>query len=469
MTSSAPAPPGAPAGPPSGGLRRRALLLFLVLLAGVGLWWGWRWYTQPAVPDIPLAGLDPAVAAAVRQAQEEVRQHPRSADAWGRLGMVLCGNLLHERAAAPLAQAAAFAPQDERWPYLLGVALTPFDPAAALPPLRRAAELCRSGDKYQAAAHLRLAEALLADGHEEEAEGHFRQVLALAPDHPCAHYGLGVLEMARGELTRSKDHLIRCAYSPLTRQKACSQLAALCKRLGDEKEAAAYAAAARQAAADIPWPDPFFRECLALAVGRKQLVEQHTAFERQGDMASALDVARELVRNYPDGQAYLTLGITLGRVGQYQESEECLRKCLELEPRLGRAQYYLSLALFGQGEILKKTGKKAESLKRFRESAAWARKATELNDRHAEAYFQLGLALTCLGERAGAIEAFRRAVRSRPELAEPHLWLGKALAKEGQTEEALVHLKNAVRLAPANDPRPRQALEEVRGKRKAGP
>jgi tetratricopeptide (TPR) repeat protein len=441
----------------------------LVVLVGVGSWWGWRRFTRPEVPDIPLDGADPAIAAAVREAQEEVRQRPRSAEAWGRLGMVLCANQLQQWAGEPFAQAAAFAPRDERWPYLHGVAVGTADPEAALPYLRRAAELCNSGEAHQTAAHLRLAEALLANGHNEEAADHFQKALSLSADHVCAHYGLGVLALARGDLARSKEHLLHCASSPLTRQRASVQLAALCKRLKDDRGADTHAEAARQAPADTPWPDPFLSECQAFAVGRKTLEKGYTALEQKGDSAGALRAARQLARDYPDARSYLTLGIILGRVGQYEESEWYLRKSLELQPRVAQAQYYLSLALFAQGEALgRQAGKKAESEAKYRESVRWARQAVELNDRYAEAHFQIGLALSCLGERPGAIEAFRRAVRSRPELAEPHLWLGKALAEDGQTEEAVVHLENAVRLAPADDTRPRQALKEVRGKRKAG-
>jgi tetratricopeptide (TPR) repeat protein len=445
--------------------KRRLLLAVLVLLVALG--GGWYWYSRPQLPDIPLAGVDPAIAAAIEEAQTEVRRQPRSADAWGKLGMVLLGNQFHERAAHPFAQAAALAPEDEQWPYLHGLALTPFDPPAALPHLRRAAELGTGRGERQAALHLRLAEVLLANGLHDEAEKHLRQVLVLVPDHPCAHYGLGVVAQTQGDLPRSKEHLIRCADSPLTRQRAGVQLAALCQRLGDEAAAAKYSAAALEAGPELPWSDPYLAEAQRLAVGRKILLDAFAALGAKGDWPAAAQVARRLVRDYADAASYLNLGIALGRTGEYEESESCLRKCLELQPGIGQAQYYLSLALFAQGEGLGRLpGKQAESAAKFRASIEWARRAIALNDRHAEAHFQLGLALTCVDDSKGAIEAFRRAVEVRPEMAEPHLWLGKALAEAGQTAEATVHLENAARHAAAGDTRARQALEDIRNKRK---
>jgi tetratricopeptide (TPR) repeat protein len=135
-----------------------------------------------------------------------------------------------------------------------------------------------------------------------------------------------------------------------------------------------------------------------------------------------------------------------------------LRKCLDLEPQLVRAQYYLSLALFAQGEALKP---QAAAATRFEEAAKWARRATELDPGHGEAHFQLGLTLLSLDRRTDAIAAFRRAVATRPELSDTHLWLGKTLADDGKHEEALQHLRDAVRYAAPDDPRPRLALDQA--------
>jgi tetratricopeptide (TPR) repeat protein len=378
--------------------------------------------------------------------------------------MALLANKFEGESVAPLARAEALDPDDARWPYLRGVAVVGRDPDAALPCFRRAAAACRDNER-RAAARLRLAETLAANGHNEEAEAEFREVPP-GPLSPCAEYGLGALAAVRGDLAGAKAHLARCADSPLTRRKAAAQLAAVARRLG---EAAGDGDRAGKLPADPPWPDPFVAECLTLTTGRASRMDQVAELERQGQAARALDVLRQVAADYPDAQSFLALGITLGRRGYYQESEAYLRRCLELEPRLVRAQYYLSLALFGQGEALKQQpGRQADSVARFEEAAAWARRATELDPGHGEAHFQLGLTLGCLGRRAEAIAAFRRAVATRPDLADAHLWLGKALAEDGQKEEAVRHLRDAARYAAADDPRPRQALEHVLGGAKPG-
>jgi tetratricopeptide (TPR) repeat protein len=83
---------------------------------------------------------------------------------------------------------------------------------------------------------------------------------------------------------------------------------------------------------------------------------------------------------------------------------------------------------------------------------------------HANAHWFLGKARLAQSRRDEAIADFRRAVACRPELAGPHLSLGEALAAAGQREEARQELQLAVDLAASYDPsgeRAREALERL--------
>src|SRR5690349_21588977 len=46
----------------------------------------------PEPPSVDPTGVDPAVLAAIDSARGAVRQSPRSANAWGRLGMILAAH-----------------------------------------------------------------------------------------------------------------------------------------------------------------------------------------------------------------------------------------------------------------------------------------------------------------------------------------------------------------------------------------
>src|SRR5438309_11022936 len=55
---------------------------------------GLAWFRTlaPELPDIPLGGKDPAIVHAVEKARAAVLQSPRSAAAWGQLGMTLAAH-----------------------------------------------------------------------------------------------------------------------------------------------------------------------------------------------------------------------------------------------------------------------------------------------------------------------------------------------------------------------------------------
>src|SRR5438874_1773924 len=111
----------APGGPARG--RRWRLLVLAVLLGSVmSALGGYVWYERkaPQPPAVDLAGVDPDVAAAIRQEREAVFRSPRSEAAWGQLGLVLAGNDFFLEAATCLAQAERFDDREFRWPYLLG-------------------------------------------------------------------------------------------------------------------------------------------------------------------------------------------------------------------------------------------------------------------------------------------------------------------------------------------------------------
>jgi tetratricopeptide (TPR) repeat protein len=425
-----------------------------VIVLGVGAWLMWNQQSRLEIPDVHLDRADPEVAAAIRKAQDKIRDDPRSADVWGRYAMTLLANGFDVESDVPFAHAEKIDPANPRWPYLRGIALLSHNPDAAISCLERAAGLCRH-DEERAVVVLRLAETLAANGHNEEAESRFRDVPAGSLT-PCAEYGLGVLAAARGDLAISKEHLSRCVDSPLTRKKAAIQLVALSRRTGEVRPDQS-----SSLPDDISWQDSFRDSCMALAVGKQNRMRNVGNLEKEGRVQEAIQELRAMVRDYPSAEAYLALGIHLGRGGQFRESETNLRECLKLEPDRIRAQYYLSLALFGQAESLQRANQAKEATAKFKEAATWARRATELAPHNGEAHFQLGLAEWCLNHHEAAIAAFERAVATRPELMDPHLWLGKSLAAQGRMVEAKRHLENAKKYAAPNDLRAKRALDEL--------
>ncbi len=165
------------------------LLLFAGAATAVAGWWFLgRPPAPPTPPEAKGGQLDPAIAEAVRAARERVLKEPRSAQAWGDLGEVFLANELEDESRPCFAEAERLDPRNPRWPYFqAGPLLNRGDLESALPLLRRAAELCPADDDDAAAAiRLRLAEALLVLGRQDEAETQIEFALGRQPNDPRA-------------------------------------------------------------------------------------------------------------------------------------------------------------------------------------------------------------------------------------------------------------------------------------------
>jgi tetratricopeptide (TPR) repeat protein len=437
-----------------------ALLLVGAAAAVAGGWYGWRWYAAPRPPAVALAGADPAVAAAVASAEQKVRQDPYSAAAWADLGKRLRAAGYLPEAAACFGQAAGLEPAEPRWPYLQGEALLTRDPDAAMPPLRRAADLCDRGGVDAVAPRLRLAEALLDRGLDDEAAAALRRALEVNPDDPSVHLDLGLLAYARDDLEDSRDHLRRCVHSPATRRQACARLAEVCRRLGEAGAAADYARQADAAPPDRHWPDPWLADCLQQGAGADDVLGRAGQLEAAGRYAEAAELLRGLSERAPDYRASVGLGKNLAQLGDLDGAEKALRDAIRLDPDGVQARSMLGKLLWTRAER-RRGGDAAGARPLYEDAAAQAREAVARKPDDGPAYLTLGLALQALGSRAEAITAFRKAVACLPDEADPYLRLGESLAEDGQKEEARKQLEQAVRLAKPDDARPREALARL--------
>src|SRR5947199_125155 len=107
--------------PPATDARKRkqlliALLVALLATAAVVGYFAW-WHEKVVVPEIRTAGRDAEVAAAINKAHAEVESHPDSAEAWGRLGLVLFANDMYEECIEFMLGAERLNSIDARWPY----------------------------------------------------------------------------------------------------------------------------------------------------------------------------------------------------------------------------------------------------------------------------------------------------------------------------------------------------------------
>jgi tetratricopeptide (TPR) repeat protein len=445
--------------------------LLVLLASGLGVaaaWWFWRRGPEvPSPPHVPLENVEDRVAKGIRSALQKVRDQPRSAEAWGFLGRLLLANSFEPQALVCLREAERLDPHDLRWPYLRGVQLRTRDPDPALACLRRAVELCPRNDPEQSP-RLQLAEMLLEAGNLDEAEAVLQTLAGSGSGGARRRFDLARLAFLRGRDQEAVEGLTGLVEESHARQHACALLAMAQRRLKNEEAAARFGRRARELPDDTPWPDRHQDEVWQLGMSSQLLARRADELFAAGKDREALALIGELA-GVEGGEeiAQLNLAMQFIQRQQLDRAERTLRQVLARSKggKL-RGHFLLALALFLQGDKLQEgsPGDRAQAPDKYRAAAAAARRAVELQPSHAPSHLYLGRALLRLGpeHRREALAALRRAVQCRPESALIHQTLGAALAEEGNAGEALYHLEEAVRCAPADDPGPAQALQRFR-------
>jgi tetratricopeptide (TPR) repeat protein len=418
-------------------------------------------------PEVKAEGVDPSVAAAITAARQKVLDDPRSAAAWGELGKLLLAHTFETEAEVCFERAEKLDPDDGRWPYYRGLNAAGRDPVAAVGHFRDSVAGRHPNPAYASVARLRLAEALL-DRQEYGAAAKLFEAergSEVESSRARAVYGLGLVAVMRDDLTAAARHLAAAAATPFARRKASGQLARIARLRGDADAVGRYEQDATRPPPDRGWPDPFVAESNRLRVGQQKSLQEADALARRGQLPQAAALLAELSRQYPNELTYQATGAVLIQMGDYAQAEQALRTCLGFDPGHPQAHHLLATALFLHGESLWNRGERDRARELFRGAAEHGRRAAERKPDFAGAYTCRGRALLYLGERDEAVASLRKAVECRPEVADGHLYLGEALAEAGKPDEARASLKTAEQLAGPNDPRPRQALAKLEGKK----
>jgi tetratricopeptide (TPR) repeat protein len=432
-----------------------------VLVAGgaAGIWW----WSQPAPPTPPMpAGIEDAE---VRQAIEDTRQRvlnaPRSAAAWGDLGLVLLAHRLDDDAALCFMEAARLDPADPRWPYGAGLVVMKSDVDRSLSWFRQAVKSADNKPEFRSSMRLRLAETLVQGGHLDEAAQVFQEEEQDEPQSPRLALGKGQVALARDDTVAATKFLLVARANSLARKRATVQLAAAARRCGDGAAADAYELDIAQWPDDPPWPDPFLDQMARVVVGRTARQRQIAQLERQHRFADVADIYLQLIQTQPTPTAYLGAGTNLARAGDYRRGLPLLHEAIRLDPDSANAHTALAAIVLSRAQKEWQTSPEAPRVKEwFREVVEHARRATELRPDHGNAYLCWGLALKYLDAPAAAIVPLRKGVACQPANLALQQALGEALLEAGEYTEARAALENARLLAP-KDARTAKALERL--------
>lgn len=417
-------------------LRRRGvgLVVCAAFLAGCGT----NTSTPPAgpIPAIHKSEYSTVLWPAVERAYKQVEAEPGSAEANGRLAIVLhaggkyeLGERFYQRA---IARDASF-----RWQYYLSQLQTL--KGAKGDALRTLEGALRKDDRY-VPARLKYARLLLEANRAEEARQHLEATLKQAPDSAVAEFDLGRVLRALNRKEESIQHLERaCARVP---QYGAAQyaLAVAYRDAGRAAEAKERFRLYEQYKNRLPeQEDPLEREFLAAAQGRPQGVDQANEALRRGDLTGAAQAYEAALAK--DGESVAIRSSLIAvyyKLGNWGQAEAHYREAVKQNPQYADAHYHYGMALLAQ--------------RRGTEAAAAFRLAIEAHGTHAGALTQWGLLREKSGDNAGATESYRKALASDPRQRQALFLLGRQLVQAKRYDEGIGYLEKTI--APDDEQTP---------------
>jgi tetratricopeptide (TPR) repeat protein len=246
-------------------------------------------------------------------------------------------------------------------------------------------------------------------------------------------YGLGIINAALKQYDKAEEHLsgaLRAKPDDVTTLRALANVA---RATGNLEKSLAHLLQARRVAPDAP----------------EVLYDFGVTTLRMNLLLDALPVFEQLHRAYPRHPAYLyALAAVRWRKGETVETARLMKSYVILQPRDPAGFYLLGAALLRQDL--------------FSEAQAALQRSLDLKA-DADTEYLLGTTLEKAGNRAAAIEIFRRVVRLRTDHAAAHAALGSAYREAGNYAEARTALERAIEL-DSNDLRANYQLGLVYAK-----
>lgn len=382
----------------------------------MGRWLVWVAFLGLAEGAMPLNGQAPA---AVRDQVIDLIRSGKTAEA-----------------IAILEDVVARAPADPRARNLLGIALSGAGRhEEAIEQFRQAL----SRDPRLVAAVKNLAMDELQLGRDSDARGHFANALAMAPDDPAVHYGLGQLEYRARHFEGAVTHFEKSGELYRGNAATLFQYAESCVETGQTGKAAESLGGLQSEV-----PGPFhFRAGVLLAK-----VEQYAAAARQfsqakgegtdpydagfnlalaqfkaGNGAAAVEAGRELIAGgLATTELYSVVAKAYEAAGKTKEAYESLRAATQLDPR-DETPYLDLIALCAEHE-------------NYDLGLEIADVGLKVNAAAYRLRVDRGIVLALLGRMEEAEKEFARAAEGKPEETEAHLARAIALMELNRIAEA---------------------------------
>ncbi|HEV2247186.1 MAG TPA: tetratricopeptide repeat protein, partial [Terriglobia bacterium] len=286
-------------------------------------------------------------------------------------------------------------------------------------------------------ARLKLAESLLTSGDLREAGALYEAIIKDNPRVAEAHYGLGRIRTAKGDLPGAVDSYQKACELFQAYGAAHYALARAYRRLGDLRKSEEQLKLHDANPTLVPpIQDPLRDALRARDRGPASIVEQGIQLEEAGRIEDSIAAHLKALELDPGlALAHANLIILYGKTKQPEKAKEHYQAAIRLNPNLAEAHYNYGVLLMGQEEL-------AGAEQAFR-------RALEANPSYSEAYNNLGVILERQGKLDEALQSFEKAVERKPDYRFAHFHIGRILANRKQYAEAIEHFKKI--LTPVDD------------------
>jgi tetratricopeptide (TPR) repeat protein len=407
-------------------LHRRAVWI-IGLIAVLAIAAALMWRRSPAIPRPDLAGADEELVEAIDTAEQQIRRQPRSAAAWGDLGLVLRSHGYRNEAATCFERAGELDPQEWRWPYFQGDCEQWNLPEKAIESLRTAV----GRDQTAEAPRVLLGELLLLVGNAANAQAELEAVLDVNPRQARAQVGLARALLDQEQFAESLAAVQKAADHRSTRRAAAELRAQILQRLNQPAAAREAQAAAQKLPPDLPWTDdPLLAGIATQRVGKQAALNRVAKLQAAGEIDQAKQEVQAAEQKHLD-LYWLVEGRLRLRQGDASGAETALQEALALDP--------------SSVEILLSLAQAQSKQQRWQDAEQTLRDLLTREPEYGPGWLELGRCLT-RSNPPQALEALRSAVRYMPRSAEAHQELAAALAATDLQDEAEQHRAIAAKL-----------------------
>ncbi|MCY3776825.1 MAG: tetratricopeptide repeat protein [Candidatus Aminicenantes bacterium] len=393
----------------------------------------------PPVPDLAprLDEFDATSRTKIRDAGEQIRLHPRDAEANGRMGMLLHAHQRYEFAEPFYLRARILDPSSFSWAYYLGIIQARLGkPAEASSSLRLATQL----KPDYLPARLALAEALRKLGELEQSRELYRQIVQDRPESASAWAGLGRISWQAGEVSEAVENYQK-AVERFSRYGAAHYALGLAHRsLGNlDKMQEHFSQFQRHSSQQPPVEDPLLDAVQALESRAGHFLREGFVLREERQYKEAAAAFEEVLKLEPGHSiAHANLVSLYIALRNPAMVEHHYRSAIAADSGLYKTHYNFGTYLGWRG--------------RTADAIVALRKAVEINPFHADSHSNLGHLLAQLGRSMEAETHLRLAIRHQPNFPLPHFNLGRLLLTQGRYEEAVRHLQETLDGEDDGDP-----------------